>query len=409
MKKFLTLLLLLIVSISFVGCGNSKNSMATNLENNVNRLYTYLQKSNDISNEEIIIKELSSNEYKGFEYNEYKPENIVSRKEFKNEPTKIENIPPMTGKTLEIKRLTNSTYIPRRINQQNNENLMNYISKIEDLYLLMNDATCANEDCKNKKMDILSYCKLITSLSKQLKENKIELEDEQVECCNDLIGELNKDLVNLNNTKNDVKNNCEACKTSNLNPNLNIDQISAKYVKLLNSIEQKTTIYNNLLNTLRLLDCTICGKCSNNKCENCDKENLQTENKEIVDNVEKNIKNIDTFKDNKEINSSNNQKDDEKIGQIEDNIETSQNPAMPYMPNGFGYGYPAGGVMPNGGFGNYGLGYGIHSIENGITNPYRNTDTYKLPTINEVKRNYTFGFITNPLKEETRKDFKVFQ
>ena len=399
MKKFLTLLLLLIISISFVGCGNSKNSMAMNLENNVNRLYTYLQKSSEISSEEITIKELSSNEYKSFEYNEYKPENIVSKKEFKNEPTKIENIPPMTGKTFEIKRLTNSTYIPRRINQQNNENLMNYISKIEDLYLLMNDATCANEDCKNKKMDILSYCKLITSLSKQLKENKIELENEQVECCNDLIAELNKDLLNLNNTKNDVKNNCEACKTSNLNPNLNIDQVSAKYVKLLNSIEQKTTIYNNLLNTLRLLDCTICGKCTNLECKNCEKTAENTNN--VID--KEKVKNIDTFKE-KETKVNNEQKIENEQG-----VETAQNPAAPYMPNGFGYGYPAGGVMPNAGFGNYGVGYGIHSIENGITNPYRNTDTYKLPTINEVKRNYTFGFITNPLKEETRKDFKVFQ
>ncbi|MBO4412436.1 MAG: hypothetical protein J5779_00250 [Clostridia bacterium] len=407
MKKLLTLLLLLCVSVSFVGCGSSKNSMALNLENNVNRLNSYLQKSSDISNEDILIKELYSNDYNSYEYEEYNPKNIVSKIDFKNEPEKIKNIPPMNGKTFEIKRLTNSTYIPRRINEQNNDNLMNYISKIEDLYLIMNDAVCANEDCKNKKSDILSYCKLITSLANQLKENKIDLNENQVECCNDLIGELNKDLNNLNNTKNDVKNNCNACKTSNLNPNLNIDQISAKYIKLINSLEQKSTIYNNLLNTLRLLDCTICGKCTSIDCPNCDEKENNIENTEKIDekieNYNKKLKNIDTFKEKK----LKNENAEELKNENEENVTAVENPAVQYIPNG--YGYPAGGVMPNGGYGNYGFGYGVHSIENGITNPYRNTDTYKLPTINEIKRGYTVGFLNQPIKDELRKDFKVFQ
>ena len=91
------------------------------------------------------------------------------------------------------------------------------------------------------------------------------------------------------------------------------------------------------------------------ECKNCEKTAENTNN--VID--KEKVKNIDTFKE-KETKVNNEQKIENEQG-----VETAQNPAAPYMPNGFGYGYPAGGVMPNAGFGNYGVGYGIHSIENG--------------------------------------------
>lgn len=67
---------------------------------------------------------------------------------------------------------------------------------------------------------------------------------------------------------------------------------------------------------------------------------------------------------------------------------------------------PMGGVgYPGTGYGNgYGAGYGgyngVHNYENGITNPYRNTDTYKLSLNSNTE--------SKPLPSETRKNFKPF-
>ena len=84
-----------------------------------------------------------------------------------------------------------------------------------------------------------------------------------------------------------------------------------------------------------------------------------------------------------------------------------------------GAGIGIGGGIGNGyGNGIYGNGIGVHNFENGITNPYRNTDTYKFPP-KALGGTYTgYGAVADatpaqaelakPLPSETRQDFKTF-
>lgn len=553
MKKLITLLLIVFIGLTFAGCENSKNALANNIETNVNKLSSLLQKTKELSDDDIIMKELQTNEDQNKEISneENKPSKINHIKKY--DLPKIEKMPKPNASTQIVKedtkivsaqnkfekvgsrsinnsvpptrkpprRLTNGEYVPKRISttDYNNSGLTNYFSKIEDLYLMMNDACCANKDCGCLKSCILENCDMLSELCKQLKKNQIQLDKEQIQTCNDCLSKLSKYTNNLNNTKNDVQTSCNAVKTMNINPSAKIEQISSKYAKLINCLDERISCYSNILSILTQLKCAITGICENdnidgalnieknieeNKQENFPQilpmpiendenkivindensennekinENSQknqensiknVENNKLEENTEKindfgnknlNVQNLpkhnlDTFKEetikpNIGLNNrpNNNQKTDSEK-QVVDNNETQNNQQTttenvnqtnnlpnntntmnngvyvnPIGNNGMGV-TPGVGVngMPNTiGYNNNVIsnGYGYHNYENGVTNPYRNTDTYKLPVGNGVNNGaygngYNYGGYTNPLarikplESETRKDFKPF-
>ena len=58
MKKFLMLLLVLVVSLTFTGCGGSNQTVAANIEDNVKKLSSILKQTKDLNEEDIYMKEL---------------------------------------------------------------------------------------------------------------------------------------------------------------------------------------------------------------------------------------------------------------------------------------------------------------------------------------------------------------
>lgn len=597
MKKIIALLLVVFIGLTFAGCENSKNLLANNIQTNVNKLSSLLEKTKELSDDDIIMKELQTTDNQKLQTNEN--QNTVENQEtntnneinseINKEETKtnrvnhikkydyprIEKMPKPNANTQIVKdgtqsvsaqnkfekvanksvensisptrkpprRLTNGEYVPKRIStaDYNNSGLTNYFSKIEDLYLMMNDACSANKDCGCLKSCILENCDMLSELCKQLKKKQIQLNKEQVQTCNDCLSKLNKYTNNLNNTRNDVQTSCNAVKTMNINPSAKIEQISSKYVKLINCLDERISCYSNILSILTQLRCTITGVCENDninealKIEKNIEENIEenkkenfpqilpmpiendenkivineenTENNEKINensqkNQENSIKNVENNKleektkkindfGNKNLNvqdlpkhnldtfkeqtikpnigfglnnrpNNNNQNQDYKEQIVDENKNDSNNnnenannetknnqqpnteninqtnnlPNNANTMNNGMYGNPAGingigvapGVgingMPNGiGYNNNVIsnGYGYHNYENGITNPYRNTDTYKLPVGNGVNNGaygngyvYGNGGIANPiarikpLESETRKDFKPF-
>lgn len=648
MKKFIAMLLVLFIGLTFAGCESNKNALAYNIENNINKLSTLLEKTKEITDEDIIMKELKSNgnytsktttqkstENKVDNTKQISNKNVINDKNLTNVDTtkkvmpisqtnnskKIENLPkpiantqivknsdktvsvaakdstndeidideliktkdkrtfstrsgftlvnpkvskqasrynraeiekmanravtnaiPRVTNDMPFKRITTGQYIPRRMStaEYDNSGLTNYFSKIEDLYLMMNDACTANKDCGCLKSCILQNCDMLNLLCKQLKNNEIELSNEQIQACNDCLNSLNQYTNTLNNTKNDVQTQCNAVKTMNINPNANIEQVSSKYVKLINCLDDRLTCYANILSILTQLRCTITGVCGEEnveealkieenleenkqeplpevtlkeepkiednmenkqeeKLENNQEENVENEQKTEIQNNDKidentpqtqennnkvsivkkeNVKklsdyndknlnvsnlpkhNLDTYK-NQTINpnvgtglNNKNNKTDTKTNDNEtkndeneankDNAQTdrvNQSNNLPNntntMNNGTFNNGVNNGVGVNNGFGvNNGVGingypngngfgynnnvisngYGYHNYENGVTNPYRNTDTYKLPNGNGINNGiYGGGVVTNnfakfqPLESETRKDFKPFK
>ena len=137
-------------------------------------------------------------------------------------------------------------------------------------------------------------------------------------------------------------------------------------------------------------DSTITPNIGNNKTDNKNEKNNENNNSQKNESLPNN--NLNNNANNTLINGTNNVP-----------IVNGLNPAV----NGIN---PAINGVGNGAITN---GYIPHNYENGITNPYRNTDTYKFPLGNKVNNgmynNGAYPAITKiaPLPEETRQNFKI--
>ena len=562
MKKILKTISLLalsmVVCLGFVGCGKQdSNSLAYSIEYNMDKMAGILNKTSEVKNEDIVIPELYSLDENKTSTNSVDAskniektrrllptknipsldKQIVSNEEIEKEKTEVYNQKPVfSGEN--AKRLTNPYYVPRRTSNVNytNTNFNSYVGKVEDLYLMMNDAVCANNDACNCKKQILECCDILKALSKQIKSGEIELSQDQKDSCNNLLKELGKCTNKLTDTRNEVSNSCKSL-SAKKSLSSGIDTLSSKYVTLINCLDNRISNYQNALAILKQLQCAITNTCydtnltdtlldtilENNKntdnkdCDNClyDKNgnkcfldengkcykldengnkcyicadttcpnkteienNSSTETakeetkattekndskkpyetKKVVDyekpttekNVEEKKGNIDTFsdktvkpniikKDNKKVDSKTEapQKPD---SQIQPRVTDLTNNNLPNNANTYGigngvYGTPvanginnpvANGVngtgIGNGVYGNgvYGNGVGIHNYENGVTNPYRNTDTYKFPPKALGGTYGGYGAVADttpvqaeisqkPLPSENRQDFKTF-
>ena len=344
-KNLFVLVLIAIFGLTFGGCGNNNNTTARTLEANIKNLSSVLKTIKEVDEDDIVIKDIySSNNYTNKTENVSKkikemPRQKVSTQIVKNNNLSVSNetnesggnkitaysswslvpqknnritaysswnlAPTKTAQSkteitraanrsvsnsvssgnFNVKRLTSGSYTPRRISEvdYNNESLTNYISKIEDLYLMMNDAVCANNDCNNLKKSILSNCDMLNLLCGQLRKNEITLSDSQCESCNELLKSLNKNTNLLNKNKNDVYNECCGVKKMNANSNSNIDIAQTKYVKLINCLGEKIATYSNILSILTQLRCTITGVCGSENLERA----IEIENSQNTEKVKK--------------------------------------------------------------------------------------------------------------------------
>lgn len=590
MKKFfkgLTISFLSFAFLFFAGCGTTNSSLSYTLDYNLDKLMSAVENNEDVDNEDIVISKMYSLENNSLNntkslsnkitendsinndsifYNNDKnfvnppfviPEldkqivtsEEIPNKEFTSKKNKLNNLNKYSKTSFntinEEKNLKNSLtlrpskinqestnrYIPRYSSSQNsNKNYTNYLNKIEDVYFMMDDAVNLNNEIKSRKENILNLCKGLKIISKQLKANEINLTDEQIKNCNNLLKELGKITNKLIDTRNDVKNI-----SKNLNSykalEIELDSINVKYITLINCLDNKLSNYENaliilnelqkiltqskenvdekVLNNLKEIvnNQTKCLKDQDGNCyyedengqyyklnENGEKDyisdnklkelkdfnkntiyndydnnikndtnynndiNLNNEKNETKvneknnkqnennDNNYENKSNIDTYKNQtvtpnivksnlnkKQNNNFNNNSENNKQIMNNQNANNSftynsnsinnpiaqENQNMNYGIPNFGNGIApnvGNGVVPNVGNGVVpGLrnGVGIHNFENGTINPYRNTDTYKLPPFNSIVATNSndsnqIDLLKKPLPNERRQDFKTF-
>lgn len=543
--KIVPLCLILILSFGLAGCatGNSGASLSYTIEYNINKLTNLLNKTEEASTSDLVIPEIYSPANNSTTPTEKLKqgdlmilpnivEQIVESEEIKKDNS---NVSPKTS----LSSSRYGTYTPRHISTVNyaNSGLNTYLGKVEDLYVMVNDAVSVNDSICVCRNNIFAYCQFLSDIAKQLKNEEIELSNEQTETCNNLLKELSKLTNKLTDTRNEVSNGCKTLSQKKSLSN-GIDTISSKYVTLVNCLDNRLTNYQNILALLSQLQCVLNGNCTTNsnnssnnlgnfenlddlknllnnqkttdeKCfadesgkiycfdnngnlyffdENGNKKYLQScpngscpttypnncpsttcpnveseisqnqfeiksisskndiSPKQIADyntfDEEKSQKterknNIDTFKDKtltpnvvkKENNKTQNEQDDSERSNNTDNLPiVPQQTTLPNNSNTFGYGNGVygspvngiGGAYGNGIGGPYGGYNGVHNFENGITNPYRNTDTYKFPpqTTNPLGTGYVPGAnlaanalqdaLVKPLPQEKRQDFKAF-
>ncbi len=551
--KIVPLCLILVLSFGLAGCatGNSGASLSYTIEYNINKLTNILNKTEEASTSDLVIPEIYSPANNSTDPTEKLKqgdlmilpsidEQIVESEEIKKDQS---NASPKTS----LSSSRYGTYTPRHISTVNyaNSGLNTYLGKVEDLYVMVNDAVSVNDSICVCRNNIFAYCQFLSDIAKQLKNEEIELSSEQTETCNNLLKELSKLTNKLTDTRNEVSNGCKTLSQKKSLSN-GIDTISSKYVTLVNCLDNRLTNYQNILALLSQLQCVLNGNCATNsnnssnnlgnlenlddlknllnnkkttdeKCftdesgkiycfdnngnlyffdENGNKKYLQScpngncpttypnncpsttcpnvesgisqnqseiksisskndiSPKQIADyntfDEEKSQKterknNIDTFKDKtltpnvvkKENNKNQNEQDGSKPSNNTDNSPIApQQTTLPNNSNTFGYGNGVygspvngiggtytngiGGAYGNGIGGTYGGYNGVHNFENGITNPYRNTDTYKFPpqTTNPLGTGYVPGAnlaanalqdaLVKPLPQEKRQDFKAF-
>ena len=465
----------------------------------MNKLTDVLNDTKEANNNDLIVPELYS-----LEEEETKKENnvsTISNKRFANKSKNSQTSNFRNPKKLPLKEnlvrtsapvsksASKQNYVPKRISSINydNSNYTTYLGKVEDLYVMINDAVYANETIKECKENIFSYCQILNEIAKKIKSGELEVSKDQIASCNKLLKELGRNINKITDTRNEVSKNCKTF-AENRSLNNGIDTISSNYVGLINCLDTRITDYENILTLLGQIQCVLTDTCYNqdlnqsdntqavedlvqdyyeNNCftnehgtycprttetpstypffknetnnEN-DEEALKNtpktleepivedENKEIKE--KKPSKNIDSYSNNTTSNSST----ENKTTQNKLNNQTTTNQTTPPVvqspiQNGIvGNGIANNGIVGNGIVGNgivgngYGIGAPIHNFENGVMNPYRNTDTYKLPSnpLGNGIAGYNNGFGTRilsaedhnflqkPLPQERRKNFKTF-
>lgn len=481
MKKFtmiLCLSLAIVCGVIFAGCektGGNSSSLSYNLEYNVNKLKNLLNKTEEADVSDLIIPEIYSESGNLSAQNESLPQKdltnqIVSENEMSQSNRGFS--PSQLEQNSKLNRFTNSSYAPRRASNVSfaNSSYNSYLGKVEGLYVMVNDAVCANNEICSCKDNILAYCQYLALIAEQLKNKKIDVTKEQAESCNSLLKELSKATNKLTDTRSDVSNNCKNLSSKKSLSN-GVDAISSRYVTLVNCLDNRLTNYQNVLAILMQLQCVLEGNCSgnldnlgniigsNSTCPNGNcQDNSTCENgncssaiptDKIADYANKNTErktNIDTFKSNtftpNIINRNFRNKENVQANQTSTNETNSQNfqninqfpnqpqnttqnnfgnITSPYQNGMYGNNIYGNGVYGNGMYGN-GL-YGVHNYENGTINPYRNTDTYKFPP--QVSTGFGNGayrgvgleasgttsninLLQKPLPQERRQDFRGF-
>ena len=306
MKKFLSIsciCLVIILSFGFAGCvaGNSNASLSYTLEYNINKLTNILNKTEEAKTSELIIPEIySPNENITSGITPLKQgdlttlpsidKQIVSTEEIENEQSAI-----MPRTSLSSSKI--GAYNPRRLTNVNytNSGYNSYLGKVEDLYVMVNDAVYANESICNCKNNILAYCEFLAEVAKQLKDNKIEVSKEQTESCNNLLKELSKATNKLTDTRNEISSRCKGLSQKKSLSN-GIDTINSKYVTLVNCLDNRLTNYQNILALLAQLQCVLNGNCQTDS----------TTSNDVLNNL-KNLENLnDLLNGNKTNLNSNN-------------------------------------------------------------------------------------------------------
>lgn len=322
MKKILSIILsvafALTLMVTLSGCNDTNSSLANNINESVKRARTVLEQTPEVSNDELVFEEIMSlsktNGSASATTISTKESNYVATKNDKVNVSNINNEKPMkriplpeldrqivrssdrvTDSTLGLisndklltdkpnnittarlnsrrvsdsSRLTSSHYVPRRISSvnYNNAGFVSYLGQVEDLYLMMNDAVCANGNINSCKSSILDCCDLLESLSQQLKSKEIELTDDQINSCKGLLDELGNCTNKVASSRNDVQNGCSSARQSTENSGFKVEKISSSYVKLINCLDSRESYYNSMLSCMNQLQAILSGNCYDSDC-----------------------------------------------------------------------------------------------------------------------------------------------
>lgn len=162
------------------------------------------------------------------------------------------------------------------------EPLTQYFSKLSNLYNVASSVVTTNNELNQIRNNILANISLIQTFANQIKNNKYDLTENQIKSINNLLDNINTNVNRINLSRNEVKNELNSVKNLKTNYTGNVEQLSSKYVRLVNCLDTRMTYFNNILGCLNQLENCLNG------CDNCENSNIYNSIFEDVLNIPQN-------------------------------------------------------------------------------------------------------------------------
>lgn len=340
-KKILTFSVVAILLLCLVGCGNqnTETAIANNLEKSTTNLMSTLNKLEEMSYNDIVIKEISP--LADSTYNTVntsalqkikwhtigKTVNLEPDVKFVNAQLTYENensdktSTSYGHKTQEITDDVTYSYKPKYVNNVSDSFSRKYfnsfVNSVENIYCQCSDCISCDAECKNTKDQLKNNINDTKVLCQKLRDGTIKMKSEDIENCKTQINNLNDCIKRLARTNGNVNIKCNDIKSLKENFSSHIGSVQDAYSRLLNTLETRLDYLdccNEKLNEI----CDVINQTNVNKTEiqnnlSDEQDIAKIENNEIVksnENTEQNTQNSNqNGKDNnnQNIQENNNQ------------------------------------------------------------------------------------------------------
>ena len=340
-KKMLTFSVVAILLLCLVGCGNqnTETAIANNLEKSTTNLMSTLNKLEEMSYNDIVIKEISP--LADSTYNTVntsalqkikwhtigKTVNLEPNVKFVNAQLTYENensektSTSYGHKKQEITDDVTYSYKPKYVNNVSDSFSRKYfnsfVNSVENIYCQCSDCISCDAECKNTKDQLKNNINDTKVLCQKLRDGTIKMKSEDIENCKTQINNLNDCIKRLARTNGNVNIKCNDIKSLKENFSSHIGSVQDAYSRLLNTLETRLDYLdccNEKLNEI----CDVINQTNVNKTEiqnnlSDEQDIAKIENNEIVksnENTEQNTQNSNqNGKDNnnQNIQENNNQ------------------------------------------------------------------------------------------------------
>ena len=130
------------------------------------------------------------------------------------------------------------------------DNLQKHYQKLTDLCSIQYDVVSCNDYCQDLKTRIMANISYLTSISEQIKNDTITLNEKQIKSMNDLLVNANNYANKINVARNDINDEIKSVNSLKENYSANVEQLSSKYIRLLNILDTRNAHLQNILSSL---------------------------------------------------------------------------------------------------------------------------------------------------------------
>lgn len=213
-------------------------------------------------------------------------------------------------------------YQPRHISEINysqaNNNIENYVNKLQKLYTMSNDVIEANNQLSFHKENLLNNIIETKELNKCILQGTCSPSNNQITALNNYISDMRNTINNLRNCNGNLSSEINKISSNNSGIVQSLEITNSNYLKLLNQIDTRISYHKNAIATLEQIQYLLDDVIDNNSNSNTNiNPDIQQEN---INNQDSNL-NI-----NEQYNTDNNEEKNNNLDS--DTTENFDNNSM---------------------------------------------------------------------------------